>query len=678
MKHSHHLQPAEVWRGFLKICRDCFVLWTSLAIGSLYLSTAVQAAPGIQYVDGGSGNNTPTCGGVAQPCATLTYTLQNRAGEGDLIRVAQGTYLENFAINKGLTLEGGYEAENWNRDPVLYPTILDGSGMPLNPGSWDGFGVRYPYVILDGAAYKMWYTGFSIDSVGSLGYATSADGLTWVRPMGGPVLEPGSAGEWDDAGIEDATVIKDGSVYKMWYSAFSSGATGSIGYATSSDGLHWTKFAGNPILSAGTEGWNNRLVIHPQVLYFSGQYHLWALTAGDDGSGFSLYFAYATSADGIHWDWDPANPVFAREWEDWLWRPFVIQDGVSFKMWYSLSSGGENGIGYATSPDGLDWTRLDHPALSGTAGEWDEGKANDPMVFFENGTYYLRYDNTTSIGMATSADASTWTKSAGNPVFGPGTPPAWGLPVVSVETSAAVVLDGFTITGGSGEEAGGVHGGEADLTIRSCTIIANMADGSSTSWAGGGILSSGNLTIEDSMILDNWAVQGAAGVRSGDDALMMTNTLVANNTGDMGIHTNGPAQLVNVTLANNEGGILVNPPAVGKLAVTNSILTGNGWQISVEGGGTAEVKYSLVEGGWSGTGNLEADPLFFDPEQRNYRLQPGSPAIDAGTNTGAPDHDLEGTERPLDGNLDRNPKVDMGAYEYRPPTIYLPVVMKMN
>lgn len=42
------------------------------------------------------------------------------------------------------------------------------------------------------------------------------------------------------------------------------------------------------------------------------------------------------------------------------------------------------------------------------------------------------------------------------------------------------------------------------------------------------------------------------------------------------------------------------------------------------------VRYSNIDGGWEGIGNIDADPLFTDPENNNYVLQPGSPCIDAG------------------------------------------------
>lgn len=48
----------------------------------------------------------------------------------------------------------------------------------------------------------------------------------------------------------------------------------------------------------------------------------------------------------------------------------------------------------------------------------------------------------------------------------------------------------------------------------------------------------------------------------------------------------------------------------------------------------ADISYSIVEGGYLGTGNLDVDPLFNDPENGDYSLKKGSPAIDSGTNDG--------------------------------------------
>ncbi|MGH9363518.1 MAG: right-handed parallel beta-helix repeat-containing protein, partial [Thermoanaerobaculia bacterium] len=61
-----------------------------------------------------------------------------------------------------------------------------------------------------------------------------------------------------------------------------------------------------------------------------------------------------------------------------------------------------------------------------------------------------------------------------------------------------------------------------------------------------------------------------------------------------------------------------------------------------------------------GAGNIALDPQFVDPAQADYRLKPGSPALEAGTAEGAPATDLEGNPRPCGSGI------DLGAYESCP------------
>ncbi len=90
--------------------------------------------------------------------------------------------------------------------------------------------------------------------------------------------------------------------------------------------------------------------------------------------------------------------------------------------------------------------------------------------------------------------------------------------------------------------------------------------------------------------------------------------------------------------------------------------------------GTPAVAYSNIQGGWPGTGNIDADPLFVDPVNGDYHLLAGSPCIDGADNIAVPvgiDTDLDGNPRFVDdpdtpdtGNPGPpGPIVDMGAYE---------------
>ncbi len=113
---------------------------------------------------------------------------------------------------------------------------------------------------------------------------------------------------------------------------------------------------------------------------------------------------------------------------------------------------------------------------------------------------------------------------------------------------------------------------------------------------------------------------------------------------------------------------------LGSPTVTNCILFGNNSPDELFGTGT--VAYSNIQGGWPGTGNIDADPLFVDPANGDYHLSAGSPCIDGADNTAVPagvTTDLDGNPRFVDdldtpdtGNPEGvNPIVDMGVYEFQ-------------
>jgi len=89
--------------------------------------------------------------------------------------------------------------------------------------------------------------------------------------------------------------------------------------------------------------------------------------------------------------------------------------------------------------------------------------------------------------------------------------------------------------------------------------------------------------------------------------------------------------IVNSTIVNNiaieiGGGICMDINS--NLKLINSIIWGNSEnEFSI----FAEIFYTNIQNGWDGEGNIDLDPLFTDPENGDYTLQPNSPCIDAGT-----------------------------------------------
>jgi hypothetical protein len=124
------------------------------------------------------------------------------------------------------------------------------------------------------------------------------------------------------------------------------------------------------------------------------------------------------------------------------------------------------------------------------------------------------------------------------------------------------------------------------------------------------------------------------------------------------------AQITNCSLSGNYAktygdGIFANTAAA--VAIANTILWDldtQGHEINRDNTASVTVTYSDVFGGWSGTGNLNADPLYVDPTNGDLYLQTGSPCLDKGKST-APDFpktDIEGVLRDMTAP-------DMGAYE---------------
>lgn len=113
------------------------------------------------------------------------------------------------------------------------------------------------------------------------------------------------------------------------------------------------------------------------------------------------------------------------------------------------------------------------------------------------------------------------------------------------------------------------------------------------------------------------------------------------------------------------GGIAVQAADVRDILIRNNICSRNrDWQIRVDADpARVVVDHNLIDG-YRGHANetrgaacLEDDPLFMNPETGDFRLRPGSPAIDVGSSVDAADNDFDGNARPV------NAAHDIGAYE---------------
>ena len=267
--------------------------------------------------------------------------------------------------------------------------------LDLGPsGAWDDDDAFNPSVLFDGTEYKMWYTGDEGGHNLRIGFASSPDGVVWTKSSANPVLDWGTGGTWDDD-VDNPSVIFDGIQYKMWYFEDDGPTYRTFGYATSPDGIIWTKYHGNPVLERGPSGsWDDSDVHDPSVLFDGFEYKMWY--TGSDGSHRRI--GYATSQDGIVWIKYAGNPVLdlgsSGSWDDSLiLGPSVLFNGDQYELWYEGDDGSNRRIGYATSPDGIIWTKYHgNPVLGlGPSGTWDDTRGSGPSVLFDGDQYQLWY-----------------------------------------------------------------------------------------------------------------------------------------------------------------------------------------------------------------------------------------------------------------------------------------------
>jgi len=210
------------------------------------------------------------------------------------------------------------------------------------------------------------------------------------------------------------------------------------------------------------------------------------------------------------------------------------------------------------------------------------------------------------------------------------------------------------------------------LNLSYCdSILTNVTFSNNTAVAGGGLSNIGsNSTLTNVTFNNNFSFEWGGGMdNAGNSNSTLTNVTFTSNSattfgGAISNQVNATITLTNVTINGNSAvtyGDGIYNESGSSVNIRNSILFDNGEEIY----GTVAVTYSIVQGGYTGAGNIDTNPLL-GPLQVNggftqtMALLTGSPAIDAGDNLTCATTDQRGVTRP------QGTHCDMGAYEYDP------------
>jgi len=271
----------------------------------------------------------------------------------------------------------------------------------------------------------------------------------------------------------------------------------------------------------------------------------------------------------------------------------------------------------------------------------------------------------------------------------------------NIHNGETVTINGFTIKNGYFAN-GAITVADSTLTITQCIFTGN------TSVLYGGALTivqnnaSVAVTVQQSQFISNTAgdltsnsglggaIEALVNSSNGVETVNIVNSTFVGNTASYdggaidisGLGTASPTVTITNSsfYGNNANGFVASgsglpAPVSGKapgavdsfqdaVTITNTILWGDSTSAeystlnnpATSGLGSLSIKFSDVQGGFTGNGNFNANPLYLNQAGGDLRLTANSPAIRAGTTTGAPTVDLLGNSR------GSNP--DVGAYQF--------------
>jgi len=177
--------------------------------------------------------------------------------------------------------------------------------------------------------------------------------------------------------------------------------------------VDWVPYEHNPVL-AGTGGdtWDNKIRERGYILYEDGQFHLW-YTGYRGASADAKHLGYATSPDGLQWTRWPTNPIHAAGWVEDV---CVVKVGAVYHM---FAEGRDDIAHLLLSRDRVHWEEQGPLDIRQTSGaKISAGPYGTPTVWHEGDTWNLFYERRDlGVWLARSKDLKIWTNVDDRPVL---------------------------------------------------------------------------------------------------------------------------------------------------------------------------------------------------------------------------------------------------------------------
>ncbi|HVV99829.1 MAG TPA: glycosylase [Planctomycetaceae bacterium] len=229
-----------------------------------------------------------------------------------------------------------------------------------------------------------------------------------------PVFQAEGAGHWDVKIRERGWILRDQKTWHLWFTGYDGTREGRrmLGYATSPDGLQWTRSEHNPL---DRDHWIEDMM----VLERAGTFYMFAEGERDQAQ-------WLTSKDRIHWKREGTLNIRLASGEPIPPGPFGTPTAwYEDETWHLFYERSDLGVYLARSKDLKTWTNVqDEPVLARGPEAYDKQQIALNQIIRHKGRYYAYYHGSASTtrpalwttSVATSTDLIHWKKYAGNPL----------------------------------------------------------------------------------------------------------------------------------------------------------------------------------------------------------------------------------------------------------------------